>query len=105
MHRRSRRGLLGERRWRDKTICDSLSVEKHADLIQCPVFIANCKDDPIVNYHNAMLMDSALTANHKQHLYIQYKTGGHGFGTTASKTNAEAITWKKRFLAWMKGID
>ena len=102
MHRRSRRGLLGEHRWRNKTICDSLSMEKHADLIQCPVFIANCKDDPIVDYRNSVLMDSALTVNHKPHLYIQYKTGGHGFGTTAFKTSAEAIMWKKRFLDWIR---
>ena len=105
VHRRSRRGLLGERRWRNKSICDSLSVEKHANLIQCPLFIANCKDDPIVDYRNSELMDSALNANHKPHLYIQYKTGGHGFGTTASKTSAEAIKWKERFLDWIKGID
>ena len=38
-------------------------------------------------------------------LYIQYKTGGHGFGTTAAKTSKEAITWKERFLVWLKGID
>lgn len=105
VHRRSRRGLLGEHRWRNKSICDSLSVEKHANLIQCPLFIANCKDDPTVNYRNSELMDSALNANYKSHLYIQYKTGGHGFGTTAAKTSKEAITWKERFLVWLKGID
>jgi hypothetical protein len=58
-----------------------------------------------VDYRNSELMDSALNANHKPHLYIQYKTGGHGFGTTASKTSVEAIKWKERFLDWIKGID
>ena len=103
-HRRSRRGLLGERRWRNKIICDSLSMELHADRISCPVFLMNCKDDPIVDHRNAELMDSALTAHRKPHLYLQYATGGHGFGTTAAKTSREAIGWKNRFLEWLKHL-
>lgn len=101
VHRRSRRGLLGEYRWRNRALRDSLSMERHADRIQCPVFLVNCKDDPIVKAHNAELMDSALTACGKSHTFIQYKTGGHGFGTDASKTSPEAITWKEAFLKFI----
>jgi acetyl esterase/lipase len=104
VHHRSRRGLLGEWRWRNQTICDSLSMEKHADRILCPVFIVNCLDDPIVHYHNAELMDSALTACHVSHEYHQYKTGGHGFGVNPKKTSQEAIKWKEAFLEWLKNI-
>lgn len=100
VHRRSRRGLLGEHRWHDKVMCDSLSMERHADRIDCPVLLINCKDDPVVNYRNSELMDSALTANNKPHRYIQYATGGHGFGTTLERTTAEAIRWKEEFLQW-----
>jgi len=102
VHRRSRRGLLGESRWRNKAVCDSLSMELHADKICCPVFIANCADDPIVKKHNSELMDSALTANRKSHEYHQYKTGGHGFGVNPSKTSVEAIKWKESFLQWLR---
>lgn len=102
VHRRSRRGLLGERRWRDPVMCDSLSMERHADRIDCPVLLINCKDDPVVNYRNSELMDSALTANNKPHRYIQYATGGHGFGTTPERTSAEAIQWKGEFLKWYR---
>jgi acetyl esterase/lipase len=101
VHRRSRRGLLGERRWRNRQWCDSLSVEMHAERVRCPIFLANCKDDPIVHYHNAELMDSALTVHGKSHVFYQYPTGGHGFATTASKTSREAITWTDRFLEWI----
>lgn len=104
VHRRSRRGLLGEHRWHDKVMCDSLSMERHADRIDCPVLLINCKDDPVVNYRNSELMDSALTANNKPHRYIQYATGGHGFGTTPERTTAEAILWKKEFLEWFQQI-
>lgn len=104
VHRRSRRGLLGEYRWRRKAICDSLSMELHADRINCPVFMINCKDDPIVPARHAELMDSALTANRKPHYYHQYFTGGHGFGTDTHKTSKEAIGWKEQFLQWLRGI-
>lgn len=104
VHRRSRRGLLGECRWRDKLVCDSLSMERHADRICCPVFMINCTDDPIVNHHNAELMDSALTVHRVPHFYRQYRTGGHGFGVNPRKTSEEAIEWKEEFLKWVKAI-
>lgn len=103
-HKRSRRALLGERHKRNKLMRDSLSLEKHVTGNLPPVFLMNCQDDPIVNYRNSELLDSALTAHHVNHLYIQYKTGGHGFGTTASKTTSEAIQWKSAFLKWLKDL-
>jgi predicted esterase len=64
----------------------------------------NCNDDPIVHYHNAELLDSALTANNIPHHYEHYETGGHGFGATAAKTTPEAIVWKERFLEWLYAL-
>lgn len=101
VHHRSRRGLMGERSWRDPVMCDSLSVELHADRISCPVFLMNCKDDPIVPYHNAELMDSALTAHAKPHMYVEYSEGGHGFGVNPHKTTPEAIRWMGQFLFFL----
>lgn len=102
VHHRSRRGLMGEFRWKNATLRDSLSMELHADRIECPVFMVNCKDDPIVDYHNALLMDSALTVHGKPHYYKLYERGGHGFGATAEKTSPEAIGWKQDFISWLK---
>ena len=64
----------------------------------------NCTDDPIVNHHNAELMDSALTVNRVPHFYRQYRTGGHGFGVNPRKTSEEAIEWKEEFLKWIKAF-
>ncbi len=102
VHRRSRRGLLGEYRWRNQKMRDSLSMELHADRIHCPVFLVNCEDDPIVKEHNSELMDSAMTVHKVPHHFKQYKIGGHGFGTDPTKTSKEAITWKEDFLKWLR---
>ena len=101
-HKRSRRGLLGEHP--SKAMKDSLSLEHHVPASCPPVFLMNCDDDPIVHYHNAELLDSALTARGVPHHYEHYRTGGHGFGVTPEKTTAEAIQWKERFLAWLQEI-
>lgn len=104
VHKRSRRGLLGEYKKRSREMQDSLSLEKHVTAACPPVFLMNCVDDPIVDYRNSVLMDSALTAHQVPHRYVQYQTGGHGFGTTWSKTTPEASRWFEEFLNWLKTI-
>ena len=98
-HKRSRRGLLGESP--SQEMKDSLSLEHHVPAQCPPVFLMNCDDDPIVHYHNAEMLDSALTVHQIPHQYEHYRTGGHGFGVSPEKTTAEAIQWKERFLDWL----
>lgn len=102
VHKRSRRALLSEKRHHNQTMIDSLSLERHVPADCPPVFLVNCVDDPVVEYHNSILLDSALTANHVNHRYIQYKTGGHGFGASEEKGTAECRQWKNEFLKWIK---
>ena len=102
VHKRSRRALLGESRVRNRKLRDSLSLERHVPDGCPPVFLVNCKDDPTVDYHNSELLDSALTAHHVPHTYIQYKTGGHGFGASDVKGSAECRQWRSAFLEWVK---
>lgn len=101
-HKRSRRALLGERRKNDRVLRDSLSLEKHVPVDCPPVFLVNCKDDPVVNYRNSELLDSALTAQGVSHRYIQYRTGGHGFGVSKKKGTPECRVWKDEFLKWLE---
>lgn len=103
-HKRSRRALLGEYRKYSRRMRDSLSIEKHIPKDCPPVFLVNCKDDPIVKYHNSELLDSALTAQGVPHRYIQYQTGGHGFGASETKGTAECRAWKDEFLSWLKAL-
>ena len=101
-HKRSRRALLGEYRKYSRKMRDSLSVERHIPKDCPPVFLVNCKDDKTVNYQNSVLLDSALTAQGISHRYIQYQTGGHGFGVSETKGTAECRAWKEEFLSWLK---
>ena len=103
-HKRSRRGLLGDSKTRDAALRDTLSLERHVPADCPPVFLVNCVDDPIVDYRNSVLLDSALTAQGVQHVYLQYRTGGHGFGASDTKGTAECRQWKEKFLEWITTI-
>ena len=104
VHKRSRRGLLGDSRVGNKELQDLLSLERHVPSVCPPVFIVNCVDDPIVDYRNAVLLDSALTVKHIEHQYVQFDTGGHGFGVSEEKGTAESRQWKSIFLNWIEKI-
>lgn len=105
VHKRSRRGLLGEKKQKDTTLQDSLSIEKHVGMNLPPVFLLSCEDDPVVDDRNSVILDSALTANNVNHRYIHYRSGGHGFGANADKMNEETILWQDEFLSWLNGIN
>lgn len=104
VHKRSRRGLLGERKCRDPKMHDSLSIELHAGEISCPLFLMNCVDDKTVDYHNSVMLHEAMLKNRNSHLltYIQYQTGDHGFGANEEKMYGEAVSWKPTWLEWLK---
>lgn len=102
VHKRSRKGLLGEWGKRNKRLQDSLSLERHIPADCPPVLLVNCVDDPVVKYQNSVLLDSALTARGVPHCYLQYKTGGHGFGASDVKGTEECRTWREAFLNWLK---
>lgn len=104
VHRRSRRGALGVWRQFNKTMCDSLSIERHVTAGCPPVLLVNCIDDPVVKYQNSELLDSALTANNIPHTYVQYQTGGHGFGASDNKGTTESRQWKTEFFNFLKTI-
>lgn len=104
VHERSRRALLSERKQNNQTMRDSLSMEKHIPDDCPPVFVINCVDDETVDYHNSMLLDSALTAKKIEHKYIQYQTGDHGFGVSEVFGTKESRQWKHEFLKWLKEI-
>lgn len=104
VHRRSRRALLGESKVRNISLRDSLSLERHVPFDCPPVFLVNCKDDPVVDYRNSVLLDKALTEKNIPHKYIQYQTGGHGFGASDSKGTAESREWKIEFINWINRL-
>ena len=105
VHRRSRRGALGVWRQWNRTMQDSLSLERHITKNCPPVLLVNCEDDPVVKYRNSVLLDSALTAANVPHRYIRYQTGGHGFGASDAKGTQESQQWKNEFLQWISNLN
>lgn len=104
VHKRSRRGLLGDSQVNNMDLCDLLSLEKHVTPSCPPVFLVSCVDDPTVDYRNSVLLDSALTVNHVNHVYLQFSSGGHGFGASETKGTPESRQWKSVFLNWIYNI-
>ena len=101
VHRRSRKGILGEWGKCNKKLKDSLSLERHVPANCPPVFIVHCDDDPIVSPGNSRLLDSALTSRRIPHQYIRYNTGGHGFGASEVKGSAQSRRWREAFVSWL----
>lgn len=104
MHKRSRRGLIGEFPARQRRLCDQLSLERHVPADCPPVFLVNCKDDPIVDYHNSELLASALKAQSVHYEYHQYPTGGHGFGANPAKGTSDSRRWTADFELFLSTL-
>ena len=104
VHKRSRRGLLGENRTGNSVMRDSLSLEKHVSSSMPPVFLLNCMDDPIVDYRNSVVLYDALVDVGVPSLYLKFYSGGHGFGANTQKMNEETATWQAAFLNWLSTI-
>lgn len=66
-----------------------------------PTLILHSKDD--ANYvPGSVLYDTALTAAGKQHTFINYPTGGHGY---AMRCELEARAWPLACLEWLAQGD
>ncbi len=104
VHRRSRKGFLGEWAKTNRALQDSFSIERHIPGNCPPVFFVHCDDDPTVHPANSLLLDSALTARRIPHRFIRYATGGHGFGASNTKGTNESRQWRASFIEWLQGL-
>ncbi len=98
VHNRSRTALLGRHR-KDTSLRRKLSMELDIPSDMPPVFLVNCLDDPTVDYRNSVVMDYALTESGIPHKYIQFPTGGHGFGASSPQAD-----WFPLFLDWFESL-
>lgn len=103
VHKRSRRGLLGIMS-ANKKMQDSLSLEKHVPDDCCPVFLLHCEDDPVVDFRNSVVLDSALTVGNVSHRFVKASCGGHGFGLKDVEKDGETYRWTDDFLLWLEGL-
>ena len=104
VHKRSRRGLLGEWGKYSGNKRDMMSIEENIPDDCPPVFLINCKDDPVVDWHNSLILDKALTDAGVRHKYILYETGKHGFGVSEVYGSVECRKWKDEFIIWLNEL-
>lgn len=101
-HIRSRKHLLGKYR-NDSDMRLFMSLEKNVSSNMCPVFLVQCKEDHTVDFHNALLLDAALTQAKVSHEFLLYDEEGHGFGADPNKYKGNtAWSWSEAFIPWLK---
>jgi len=98
VHKRSRKALLGSKA-NDQTLREHLSMELNIPDSMPPVFLANCKDDPTVDFRNSMVMEEALSKAGISHVHHVFEEGGHGFGASSEKA-----PWFPMFLDWYESL-
>lgn len=96
VHKRSRKALLGGQR-NNQELRHRLSMELDIPPDMPPVFLVNCQDDPTVDCRNSVVMDKALTESGIPHKYVQFPSGGHGFGLSSAQAD-----WFPLFLDWFE---
>ena len=104
VHKRSRRGLLGEWGKYSSEKRKMMSIEENIPDDCPPVFLINCKDDPVVDWHNSVILDKALTDAGVNHKYILYETGKHGFGVSDVYGSEECRKWRDEFIKWLNEL-
>jgi len=100
-HRKSRRNLLGQYYSKERKDSLSLDLNVHADMP--PIYLLVCKDDSIVDYHNALRMNESLNRAGVPHRLNYHEIGGHGFGVNPARIkdpDKSAADWHKDFLRW-----
>jgi len=78
-----------------------MSLEKSVHPGMRNILIIQAEDDDVVNYHNATLLNDALTKGNIAHKLILHRTGGHGFGAFPDQ-NKEMNHWFEEVLDWLK---
>jgi acetyl esterase/lipase len=97
-HLRSKNNLLGKNY--TKEMMNKFSMELQIPDDMPPVFLVTAKDDPVVNYHNSVELDKALTNKNIKHEFLLYETGGHGYGMSEER-GGETAKWNVFFKEWL----
>lgn len=97
-HQRSRKNLLTKHYSKGQQ--DALSLELQIPADMPPVYLVACKDDPVVDYRNSVVLYKALKTKGVKAVFRLFNEGGHGFGVARTKT-AETRDWQLKLKDWM----
>ena len=96
---RSRENLIGKEA--SDSLRTKMSLERSVHPEMSNILIIQAEDDDVVNFHNATLLNDALTKGHISHQLILHQTGGHGFGAFPAQ-DKEMSHWFDEVLNWLK---
>lgn len=100
-HLKSRKNLIGNKA--SDSLEAKMSLEKNVHSNMSNILIIQAQNDPVVDYHNSVLLDQALKTLKINHKLILHQTGGHGFGAFPAP-NSDMKNWFEDVLNWLKTI-
>ncbi len=96
-HRDSRYYLLRGR----QELEHSLSLEEIVKPTISPIFVLQCKDDPVVDPMNSIVLVERLREAGADYAACFYERGGHGFGVRPPE-GSDATGWNNLFVNWLE---
>ena len=100
-HKRSRRNLLGLPLTQERKNDFSIELQVTEDFP--PVFLVANKDDHKVKYQNSENLSRTLAHKTKNHRFLLYNEGGHGYGGK-DRPQYECTQWKNQFILWLNEL-
>lgn len=98
-HKKSRKNLIGDLKKVD--LIEKFSLEQNLHYQVPPIMIVHAEDDSVVNVGNSDNFVEQLKLRKIPHLFLRYKSGGHGFGLKPKKGGAIA-EWPSIFIDWVR---
>ncbi len=99
VHEKSRKNLIGRKK--SEELIQKMSLEKNIHSEMENILIIQAIDDPVVDYHNALLMAEAVKKANISSKLLLYETGGHGFGAHPNPKD-QIHTWFNDMIEWLK---
>jgi acetyl esterase/lipase len=96
----SRKSLLGKDMSEEHK--EQFSMEKQIPDDMPPTYVLACKDDPVVQFENSVLLCQTLEAKKIPYRFAVYDKGGHGFGMLANSYIMKTYHWNEDLAEWLK---
>lgn len=98
----SRKSLLGRDMSDERKLQFSMENQIPDDMPPC--YVLACRDDPVVQFENSVLLCKSLEAKKIPYRFAVYDKGGHGFGMLTNSYIMKTYHWNDDLEQWLSSI-